>query len=261
LGVVSSGVVVEIPSGAPIMGIKSVCGIFGCMTVYNVKNDGKPQSMRCIDQISQIVDGSKATRRGKEICNLVPKRSVVCMFHDGHELYGVISSASNSRQDLSPVFKWKEKGEKSTGRGLTPSLLHFLYGQQDAHCQQSDGRMQCKVLPRICRHEPRKFSSCERAGAEDAATNRECGVCICPRRPDHRGAARRALSTEGHAWRKRRWAPLREAGFASCARLVLINTEMKDWQGATLIADRGAITGVPSSLCGSSSSHTPNALG
>lgn len=58
--------------------------------MHNVKKDHEPQPMSRVDQLLQILWVTIAATRREEVVDLVPETGIVGVFHDGHELDGII---------------------------------------------------------------------------------------------------------------------------------------------------------------------------
>lgn len=87
----SLGTLVEVEMVAAVKHVETVKHVLRCVTVYHVQQDCDAHSMRSINELLQIVWEAITAACSKEAVDLVTKTRVVCMLHDGHELYSVVS--------------------------------------------------------------------------------------------------------------------------------------------------------------------------
>ena len=82
---------VEILMVRPIKMIQPIKDVLGGMAMDDIQQDCDAHAMRCVYELFEIIRETVATRRGKEAIDLVSEASVVCMFHDCHQLDDIVS--------------------------------------------------------------------------------------------------------------------------------------------------------------------------
>jgi hypothetical protein len=74
------------------------------MGMHNIEQHGQPQLVRPIHQTLQLLRRTKPRTDGEETGYLVPKRGIVGVFHDRHELDTVVPEAGDTGEDVVPEF-------------------------------------------------------------------------------------------------------------------------------------------------------------
>ena len=67
------------------------------MGMHDVQQHADAQPVRLVDQILEVLRAAKPAGGSKETGHLITKASVIRMFHDGHQLHGVVSSFLDAR--------------------------------------------------------------------------------------------------------------------------------------------------------------------
>ncbi|KAG5296014.1 hypothetical protein I7I50_08969 [Histoplasma capsulatum G186AR] len=94
------GTRVEIQIIRPVKHIQPVQHILGCMAMHHIQQHHQPQAMCGVDELLQLLWRAVAAAGCKEIVDLISKTGVVCMFHDSHELDGIVSQAVDAREHV-----------------------------------------------------------------------------------------------------------------------------------------------------------------
>ena len=71
--------------------IQAIQRILRGMRMHDIKQDRDAHRMSRINQFLKIIRVTISTASGKKAVDLIAKTGIVCMFHDGHELDGVVA--------------------------------------------------------------------------------------------------------------------------------------------------------------------------
>ena len=70
------------------------------MRLDDVHQDAQAGVVGGVNELFEVVGGAKTGRSGEEVGNVIAERSVVGVFHDAHELDGVVSGSFDARDDI-----------------------------------------------------------------------------------------------------------------------------------------------------------------
>lgn len=69
--------------------------------MHNVKQDSDAHTVRCVNELLEILGRTITTTGREKVVDLVSKAGIVSMFHDGHELDDVVTETLDSGQHVS----------------------------------------------------------------------------------------------------------------------------------------------------------------
>lgn len=83
--------------------IDTICNIRGGMRVHQIDDDSDAHGMGLVDKVLEVVGGARSGRNSEESGYVVAERPIVSMLLAGHQLYNIVASFFNSRQNIVSV--------------------------------------------------------------------------------------------------------------------------------------------------------------
>ena len=103
-GVVSAFTGVKILIGGAVEAREPFVFVFDGVGVNEVDDDGNTGLMSGVDELFELFGGSESGGGGEEVGDVIAERAVVGVFHDAHELDGVVSGLNDAGQGLYAEF-------------------------------------------------------------------------------------------------------------------------------------------------------------
>lgn len=91
---------VEVTIIASVEHVQTVQYVLGSVAVNDIEEDGDSHAMCSVNQLFQVVWKSVAATRSEEAVDLVPETGVVGVFHDSHQLDGIVSQVLDARESV-----------------------------------------------------------------------------------------------------------------------------------------------------------------
>jgi hypothetical protein len=80
--------------------VQAVEDVLRCMAVHHIQQDCDTHAVGSIYQLLEIVWRAVSTACREEAVDLVTETGIVCVLHNCHQLYGVVSQVLDARQDV-----------------------------------------------------------------------------------------------------------------------------------------------------------------
>lgn len=102
--VLSFGTRVEVLVVCAIKLVQAVQDVLGSVTVNNIEKNNESQAVSRVDQLLQVLRRAISAAGGEEVVDLVAEAGIVGVFHDGHELDGVVTQALDAWEHVLGEF-------------------------------------------------------------------------------------------------------------------------------------------------------------